>query len=121
MQAEKLVPDEAMNTRRRDGQRGVDPVAVAEAATGRRVVTADVGARIPIAYDPYLPGRVVERITGMATLRDSGPAEWAAVVKRTTGPGLQAARRELGAYRIGLADPEPVGGLRAPALLASDE
>ncbi|MFL5756636.1 MAG: phosphotransferase [Chloroflexota bacterium] len=77
--------------------------------------------RRAIAYDPYLPGRSVEHVSGTAKLRDGGHADWAVVVKRTDGPGLRAARRELNSYRIGLADPAPDIGLRAPALLAWDE
>src|ERR671912_820168 len=95
----------------------IDPVAVAEAATGSSVSAATVTARVPIVYDPFLSGRVVERVTGVAE-RSEGPVPWSAVVKRTSGVDLRAARRELAAYREGLAAALPAVGLRAPALLA---
>ncbi len=98
----------------------IDPVAVAEAALGRDVATATVISRTPINYDPYLPGRTVERIAGMADGDDGDRFAWSAVVKRTSGVDLRAARRELAAYRDGVADAGPRTGLRAPALLGWD-
>ena len=99
----------------------VDPIVVAGAAMGRRVRDALIIEREPIAYDPFLAGRDVERVGGVAELPDCRRAEWRAVAKRTIGPGLRAARRELAAYRSGIADSSPVHGLRAPKLLAWDE
>lgn len=96
----------------------IDPAAVARAALERPVVTARVTTRVAIAYDPYLAGRVVERVTGGAEMPDGEPAGWTAIVKRTEGPGLQAGRRELAAYRHGIASAEGRPGLRAPRLLA---
>jgi hypothetical protein len=78
-----------------------------------------VTARAPISYDPYLAGRTVERITGEAETLDGGRMAWSAVAKSTSGPGLRAARRELAAYRSGVASSDPAAGLRAPALLGS--
>ena len=94
---------------------------VARAALGRPVRDAAVTQRAQIGYDPFLAGREVERVVGVAGLADGGRAEWRAIVKRTGGPGLRAARRELAAYRSRLADPNPVHGLRSPNLFAWDE
>ncbi len=99
----------------------IDAVAIAEAALGRRVRTATVTTSVPISYDPYLAGRDVLRVTGHATLVNGESVSWAAMVKRTTGIGLRAARRELAAYRDGVAAPTPATGLRAPAMLGWDE
>jgi Phosphotransferase enzyme family len=99
----------------------VNAIVVAQAALGQPVRDAAVIERAPIAYDPYLAGRKVERVVGVAGLADGSRAEWHGIVKRTAGPGLRAARRELAAYRSGLADPNPVHGLRAPKLLAWEE
>ena len=99
----------------------VDPIVLARGVLGRSVQGATIGAQVPIAYDPYLAGRVVERVSGAAKLAGGRRADWSAIVKRTGGPGLRAARRELAAYRSGLADPNPAHGLRAPRLLAWDE
>jgi hypothetical protein len=85
------------------------------------VVTARVTARLAIAYDPYLAGRVVERVTGVAETMDRESVAWTAIVKRTEGAGLRAGRRELAAYRDGIASSAAVHGLRAPKLLAFDE
>ncbi len=95
--------------------------AVAERALGRPVAAASVTGRAAVAYDPFLAGRVVERVQGTAELRDGRRVPWSAIIKRTEGPGLRAARRELAAYRDGVATPGPSTGLRAPALLAWDE
>ena len=99
----------------------VDPIIPARAALGKPVRAAKVTTRAPIVYDPYLAGRAVDRVVGVAELADGRPAEWRAIVKRTGGPGLRPARRELAAYRVGLADRNPVHGLRAPSLLAWNE
>jgi len=99
----------------------VQPVAIAAAVLGRPVRSATVVAQTPIAYDPFLAGRHVDRVLGVAETPDGDRLEWRAVVKRTVGPGLRAARRELAAYRIGLADPAPGVPFRGPALLAWEE
>lgn len=99
----------------------IDLRQAAEAALGRRIASATLTARTPIDYDPYLPGRHVERVTGIAASVDGAHLPWTAVIKRTTGPGLRAARRELAAYRLGIAASEPTTGLRGPVLLASDD
>ena len=99
----------------------VDLVAAAARALGRTVRDAVLTERREIAYDPYLAGRVVERARGTAILADGADARWSAVVKRTRGAGLRAARRELAVYRSGLASAGPVGALRGPSLLAFDE
>jgi hypothetical protein len=99
----------------------VDPLVVARALAGPSVVAAEVIELIPIAYDPYLAGREVERVRGVATTVDARAIEWTAIVKRTSGPGLRAGRRELAAYREGLAHPDPEHGLRAPKLLGWSE
>jgi phosphotransferase family enzyme len=96
----------------------VDPIIPARSALGKPVRAAKVTTRAPIVYDPYLAGRTVSRVVGVAELPDGRPAEWRAIVKRTDGPGLRAARRELAAYRTNLADRNPVHGLRAPELFA---
>lgn len=77
--------------------------------------------RTPIAYDPFLPGRTVERVSGVAVDDAGEVTTWSAIVKRTTGAGLQAAERELAAYRRGIAAHRCPDSLRAPALLASSQ
>jgi hypothetical protein len=99
----------------------VDAIEVAQAALGRPLRSAAVTEREPVTYDPFLAGREVVRVVGVAEPANGGGVEWRAIVKRTGGPGLRAARRELASYRLGLADPDPVHGLRAPKLLAWDE
>jgi len=106
---------------RDDGRVSVSPSGVAEAALQRPIRSAAIRSRAAVSYDPYLPGRSVERVHGVAELADGGEAQWSAIVKRTEGPGLRAARRELAAYRVCLADPRPRAGLRAPALLGAEE
>jgi hypothetical protein len=98
----------------------IDPVAVAEAAAGSRVSAARVTTRVPIEYDPFLAGRTVERVAGVAKAPGGALAHWSAVVKRTSGVDLRPARRELAAYREGIASARPSVGLRAPALLGWD-
>jgi hypothetical protein len=98
----------------------IDPVAVAEAATGSCVSAARITRRVPIEYDPFLPGRTVERVTGVADAPGEVLVAWSAVVKRTSGVDLAPARRELAAYREGIASALPAVGLRAPALLGWD-
>src|SRR5829696_2643929 len=95
----------------------IDPVRAARLLFPGRVVSARVTSRTPIAYDPYLAGRKVERVIGLAELADGVEARWAAVAKVTTGAGIRSARRELAAYRDGIAPVREVTGLRAPALL----
>lgn len=99
----------------------VNPLLAATAILRRPVVTASVLSSQPIAYDPYLPGRRVDLVTGRAECAGPEPAIWTAVVKRTTGVGLRAARRELAAYRDGIAPSVTGAGLRAPTLVAWDE
>ena len=96
----------------------MDAIVVARAALGQPLRNATVMARESIAYDPYLARRDVDRVIGVADLTDGSPAEWRAIVKRTGGPGLRAARLELAAYRAGLADRNTVHALRAPNLFA---
>lgn len=97
----------------------IDLVAVAGTALGERVAAAGIGSRTPIEYDPFLAGRVVERVTGSGRLPGGSEMSWSAIVKRTTGPGLRAARREASAYREGLTTLAP-DALHAPALLGVD-
>ena len=99
----------------------VDIRSVTEVAVGSPVVAAEVAARVPISYDPYLPGRAVEHAMGLAETALGDRVEWQAIVKRTEGPGLRAARRELAVYRSGLAAAGPGGGLRGPALFGFEE
>jgi hypothetical protein len=99
----------------------IDPVAVAEAATGSRVSVARVASRVPIEYDPFLAGRTVERVAGVAEAPGGALVDWTAVVKRTSGVDLRLARRELAAYREEIAAARPAAGLRAPALLGWDD
>ena len=95
----------------------VDLAAVAARAVGVPVRSAQVVQEAPIAYDPFIPGRTVSWVTGLAETDAAGSRSWAAVVKRREGPDLGAARRELDAYRLGLG--RESDALRAPALLAS--
>jgi hypothetical protein len=96
--------------------------AAAETLHGCAVTSATVTSRTTVDYDPYLAGRFVERVRGLATTPDGDSLRWSAIVKHTTGGGLRAARRELTAYRAGIAPATPGAGLRAPRLLAwSDE
>ena len=99
----------------------MQPLEVARALIGPGVRAAGVRSRREVAYDPYLAGREVERVGGVAELEDGQRVDWTAIVKRTGGPGLRAARRELAAYRTGLADPNPAHGLRAPKMLAATD
>ena len=93
----------------------------AGAALGQEVRSAAITSRTPIVYDPFLPGRTVERVTGVAVQGAGKATTWEAIVKRTTGGGLGAARRELVAYRRGIAARRRSGVLHAPALLASSQ
>jgi hypothetical protein len=95
----------------------IDPAAAAERALGRSVRSASIDERSPIVYDPYLPGRAVDRIRGFAESSDGSRRPWSAVAKRTDGPGLRAARRELAAYRLGLTRPADDVPFRGPTLL----
>jgi len=99
----------------------VDLEAVANAAVGRPVGRSSVTDRTEILYDPYVSGRVVERVVGTAETSSRERVGWSAIVKRTTGPAVRAARRELMAYRTRLAASDVDRALRAPALLAWDD
>ena len=99
----------------------VNPLVAATAVLRRPVVTASVVSSQPVAYDPYLPGRRVDLVHGRAEFAATDAATWTAVVKRTTGVGIRAARRELAAYRDGIAPSVTRVGLRAPTLVAWDE
>lgn len=100
----------------------VDIRQAAERALGHAVASAAVRTRTPLVYDPYLAGRSVERIEGIAQAAGGEEVVWRAIVKRTAGPGLRAGRRELAAYRDLLTPAGGQVGLRAPRLLAwSDE
>ena len=96
----------------------VDPQEVAGAALRRPASAARVIGRAPMAYDPFLAGRSVEHVEGTAEMAGGAVLRWTAIVKRTSGGGLRAARRELSAYRAGIASAQPDSGLRGPALLA---
>ncbi|MDQ3870943.1 MAG: aminoglycoside phosphotransferase family protein [Chloroflexota bacterium] len=96
---------------------GADPVGVAGAALRRHVAHARLTERVPIAYDAYLIGRSVERVTGVATTPGGQTLSWTAIVKRTRGPGLRSARRELAVYRHGIASASSDAGLRPARLL----
>lgn len=62
----------------------------------------------------------MEHVRGMAAT-GTGAHTWAAIIKRTSGPGLTAARRELAAYRQGIAAQRSADSLCAPSLFASDQ
>ncbi|MFL5650167.1 MAG: hypothetical protein ACJ777_02720 [Chloroflexota bacterium] len=96
---------------------GLDLAGVATAVTGVAVRDAVVVERRQADYDPFLPGRRVERVAGSATSLRGRAVAWRAIVKTTTGPGLRDARRELGAYRLGIASASATTGLAAPRLL----
>jgi hypothetical protein len=101
----------------------VDLAAVAAAALGRPVVAAEIVRREPLDYDPFVGGRSVERVTGRAVVGGATPAapvSWAAIVKRTRGDDLAAARRELRAYQEGIAR-RTGPGMAAPALLGAED
>jgi hypothetical protein len=112
-----VLEDRDDDLRARAGQ----PLSVARALLGAKARAAAIQSHDVVSYDPYLAGREVERVGGVAETDDGERIDWSAIIKRTRGPGLRAARRELDAYRIGIADPNPVHGLRAPMLLAADE
>jgi hypothetical protein len=112
-----VLEDRDDDLRARAGQ----PLSVARALLGAKARAAAIQSPDVVSYDPYLAGREVERVGGVAETDDGERIDWSAIIKRTRGPGLRAARRELDAYRIGIADPNPVHGLRAPMLLAADE
>jgi len=100
-----------------DGRLG----AFAGMALGRPVLSANITTRAPIVYDPFLPGRAVDRLTGTAVVAAGEVTTWTAIVKRTTGAGLRAASRELAAYRHGVAAHRSDDALGAPALLGFDQ
>src|SRR5438105_10822789 len=79
----------------------------------------------PIAYDLYLPGRLLVRFSGLATV-ESGAVPWSLVLKRTRPPagdrqtseeGWRRGTREALAFRAGLLDAIP-GPLTAAQALA---
>ena len=98
-----------------------EPHVVAQAVLGRTIMSARLTARIPVIYDPYLGGRLVERVSGIAETVEGQVVPWDAIMKRTSGAGLRAARRELAAYRERIAGCGPISGLQAPALVGWDE
>ena len=71
----------------------------------------------PLAYDAYLPGRIVARVNGEAAV-GGHRAPWSAILKWTDSPAttptapVERARREAFAYDSGLLD--LTGELRAP-------
>src|SRR3954470_12620260 len=97
----------------------VEVAGVAAGVPGLRATNATVVDRRDTVYDPFLAGRRVELVTGSASLVRGRVAPWQAIVKTTTGPGLRDARRELAAYRLGIAAPSIAGRLGAPRLLGS--
>lgn len=100
----------------------VDPAAAA-AALGRPVVSAEIVRREPLAYDPFVGGRSVERVVGRAVAGGASTdawVAWTAIVKRTRGGDLVAARRELWAYTQGIAGSSGPD-MTAPALLGSED
>jgi hypothetical protein len=99
----------------------VDLAAVAARALGVPVRSASVTSVTPVAYDPFIAGRTVDRASGRAVTSSGETRAWTAIVKRTSGADLRAARRELVGYRLALGAGGPAAGaaLRAPVLLAS--
>ena len=95
----------------------LDAVTVAARLTGLPVRDARIVDRREAVYDPFLPGRRVELVAASATLTDGRVVAWHAIVKATSGPGLRDARRELAAYRLGIAAPSTTTRLGAPRLL----
>jgi len=101
----------------------VDLAAVATAALGRPVASSEIVRREPLDYDPFVGGRSVERVSGRAAVGGSSAAAWVpwtAIVKRTRGADLAAARRELWAYTQGIAR-RTGPGMAAPALLGAED
>jgi hypothetical protein len=98
----------------------VDVCRLAAAALRQEVRSATITRRAPLAYDPFLAGRVVEHVSGTAEGGTGAIKTWRAVVKQTVGPGLQAGMRELAAYQQGIAAKTSAASLSAPTLLASD-
>jgi hypothetical protein len=101
----------------------VDLAAIAAAALGRQVVRSEIVRREPLAYDPFVAGRSVERVTGRAMDSGSSAAAWVpwtAIVKRTRAEDLVAARRELWAYTQEIAR-RSGPGMGAPALFAAED
>lgn len=99
----------------------VDCRRIATALLGREVRAARLTGLTAIGYDPFLAGREVARATGIAELDADNAVPWRAIVKRTAGSGLDAARRELAAYRTGVAAGTSAHSLCAPALIGWDE
>lgn len=96
-----------------------DPALLAEAALGLTVTSAWITSRTPVAYDPFLAGRGIHRVTGGARLGSGGVAAWGAIVKQSAGTGLRASERELAAYVLGIAAARSDDTLGAPRLLAT--
>lgn len=101
----------------RDGRMRVEVEDVGRRLLGETVARATVTGIVPIVYDPFLPGRSVDHVTGVAEFLDGSAAQWSAVLKGSRGHELRPARRELAAYRDGLTSHASV--LRAPALLGA--
>jgi len=102
----------------------VDVALAAQRALGRPVRSAWLVERMPIAYDPFLPGRGVDRIVGQAQVAEAGTSAqtpWGAVVKRSEGAGLRGARRERAAYELGIAAGSSGQTLCAPTLFGVDD
>jgi Phosphotransferase enzyme family len=99
----------------------VDPLLVSRAALNEDVLSATVTRRIAISYDVFLPGRGADRASGVATMANGDTRSWAAIIKHTRLDGLRAAKRELCAYRSGVADSNPNAFLRAPRLFGFDD
>jgi Phosphotransferase enzyme family len=78
-------------------------------AVGQPVVSIHDVGREPLAYDPFLAGRAVARLRGVAVTA-RGRVEWSMVEKSTEGPAVASeylrdnALRELRAYESGLLD-----------------
>jgi hypothetical protein len=95
--------------------------AVASRALGEDAASASVEKRTAIEYDVFLAGRGVDRVVGVAESADGRKRNWSAIVKHTRLAGLTAGRRELVAYRSGVADSGADSALRAPRLLGFEE
>ncbi len=84
-------------------------VAAVELAVGGPVVRLVDVEPVALEYDPFMAGRTITRITGVAETPD-GRVPWSLIVKTTAGPAaahpyLYAnAARELAAYRSGRLD-----------------
>jgi len=83
--------------------------AAVVALLGRPVSALEDVGREPLAYDPFLPGRSVARVTGIATT-DPDRLSWRLIEKVTEGPAgassylFENGMREARAYTTGLLD-----------------